>query len=89
MLAGLDVDMLLTGELSHHEALAEIEKGKVVVTAFHSNTERAFLRERLHPQLRQLLASQYSRVYFDVATSSVDKDPFEIFTDKDIDHELD
>lgn len=44
MLNGLEVDLLFTGELSHHEALAAIEQGKVVITAFHSNTERGFLK---------------------------------------------
>jgi putative NIF3 family GTP cyclohydrolase 1 type 2 len=52
MLAGLDVDLLFTGELSHHEALAAIETGKVVVTAFHSNTERKFLRDRMQRALK-------------------------------------
>lgn len=35
-----DVDLLFTGELSHHEALAAIEQGKCVIALFHSNTER-------------------------------------------------
>lgn len=30
---GLDVDMLFTGELSHHDALAAVEKGQVVLTS--------------------------------------------------------
>lgn len=80
MLTGLDVDMLFTGELSHHEALAEIERGKVVVTAFHSNTERAFLRERLQLQLSDELSTTASAHSFAVSVSAVDKDPFEIFT---------
>ena len=40
---GEEVDLLFTGELSHHEALAAIEKGKSVICLFHSNTERGFL----------------------------------------------
>lgn len=81
MLAGLDVDMLFTGELSHHEALAEIEKGKVVVTAFHSNTERAFLKERMVHQLLDELKAMPSLEgeEFTVDVSAVDRDPFEIF----------
>jgi hypothetical protein len=31
LLRGLDVDMLLTGELSHHDALFAIEQGQVVL----------------------------------------------------------
>ena len=56
LLQGLDVDLLFTGELGHHEALAAIEAGRCVVTLFHSNTERGFLqvlRERLEKALRE------------------------------------
>jgi putative NIF3 family GTP cyclohydrolase 1 type 2 len=54
MFAGLnDIDLLFTGELSHHEALAAIERGQCVVTLFHSNTERGFLHNILKNQLLQ------------------------------------
>ncbi|KAK2738568.1 hypothetical protein FQN57_006991 [Myotisia sp. PD_48] len=43
---GLPVaDVLLTGEMSHHDALAAIEAGSVVVSLFHSNAERGYLRD--------------------------------------------
>lgn len=45
------VDLLFTGELSHHEALAAIERGQCVITLFHSNTERGFLHSVLKAQL--------------------------------------
>ncbi|RDL31784.1 Uncharacterized protein BP5553_09186 [Venustampulla echinocandica] len=51
MLNNLDVDLLFTGELSHHEALAAIEKGVCVVTTFHSNSERAYFRKVMQPSL--------------------------------------
>lgn len=54
---GEDVDLYFTGELSHHEALAAIENGKVVIALFHSNTERGFLhgvlKEQLEGQVRE------------------------------------
>ena len=56
LLQGLDVDLLFTGELGHHDALAAIEAGRCIVTLFHSNTERGFLhvlRERLETTLRE------------------------------------
>jgi putative NIF3 family GTP cyclohydrolase 1 type 2 len=54
MFAGLnDIDLLFTGELSHHEALAAIERGQCVITLFHSNTERGFLHNILKNQLLQ------------------------------------
>jgi putative NIF3 family GTP cyclohydrolase 1 type 2 len=81
-LKGLDVDMLFTGELSHHEALAAIETGKVVVTTFHSNTERLFLSDCLTPQLLSEISQRTGNSSLDqVATSEVDRDPFEIVQD--------
>jgi putative NIF3 family GTP cyclohydrolase 1 type 2 len=88
MLNGLDVDLLFTGELSHHEALAAIEVGRCVITAFHSNTERAFLKSRMQPALVKELealrkdaksddAGQVSGD-FEVGVSEADKDPYEI-----------
>lgn len=50
-------DLLVTGELSHHDALAAIERGSSVISLFHSNTERGFvggpLREALDAELRK------------------------------------
>jgi putative NIF3 family GTP cyclohydrolase 1 type 2 len=76
MLGGLDIDMLFTGELSHHEALAAIEQGRVVVTAFHSNTERAFLRNIMQPLLGEEIENVLGMAP-EVAVSQVDRDPFE------------
>jgi putative NIF3 family GTP cyclohydrolase 1 type 2 len=63
---GEDVDLLFTGELSHHEALAAIEKGKCVICLFHSNTERGFLHSVLKGQLettvREEVCSQTTAV---------------------------
>jgi putative NIF3 family GTP cyclohydrolase 1 type 2 len=91
MLNNLDVDLLFTGELSHHEALAAIEKGKCVITAFHSNTERAFFRKKMQPTLvkevGQVIASLVDKGEwagkdvgegFNIAVSEADADPFKI-----------
>jgi putative NIF3 family GTP cyclohydrolase 1 type 2 len=90
MLNGLDVDLLFTGELSHHEALAAIEQGKCVITAFHSNTERLFLmtmmQKRLFPEIRNQIDAmvkdstweQGMTTDFEINFSHVDSDPFEI-----------
>lgn len=53
-----DVDLYFTGELSHHEALAAIEKGKCVICLFHSNTERGFLHSVLKGQLEIAVAEE-------------------------------
>lgn len=89
MLNGLDVDLLFTGELSHHEALAAIEQGKCVITAFHSNTERAFLEGVMKTELLDELEAMAKNKDaaelgleggFEIAVSEVDRDPFEIIT---------
>ena len=89
LLNGLDVDLLFTGELSHHEALAAIEQGKCVITAFHSNTEREFLKRKMQPALEAEIKTMSNEGEvdnfrpngdFQIAVSQVDKDPFEIIT---------
>ena len=55
---GEEVDLLFTGELSHHEALAAIEKGKCVICLFHSNTERGFLHSVLKGQLESTIEEE-------------------------------
>ena len=57
---GEEVDLLFTGELSHHEALAAIEKGKCVICLFHSNTERGFLHGVLKGQLEETVRAEVS-----------------------------
>ena len=59
---GEEVDLYFTGELSHHEALAAIEKGKCVICLFHSNTERGFLHGVLKGQLEDTIAEEWERV---------------------------
>jgi dinuclear metal center YbgI/SA1388 family protein len=62
LLGNLDVDLLFTGEMSHHEALAAIEKGQVVISLFHSNSERGFLAEVLLAQLDEAVEAEWSKV---------------------------
>ena len=92
ILNGLDVDLLFTGELSHHEALAATEQGRCVITTFHSNSERAFLSGKmfkaLDTQINSEIAEMKKEGYgdesvdgFDIQVSDVDRDPFEVFAD--------
>ncbi|KAF2101487.1 NGG1p interacting factor 3 [Rhizodiscina lignyota] len=55
----LDVDLLFTGELSHHEALAAIEKGQCVICLFHSNTERGYLHSVLMEKLEASVKEEW------------------------------
>ena len=62
LLGNLDVDLLFTGEMSHHEALAAIEKGQVVISLFHSNSERGFLAEVLRGQLEDTVEGEWAAI---------------------------
>lgn len=85
MLNGLDVDLLFTGELSHHEALAAIEAGRCVVTAFHSNSERGYLKVMKgllsRDILEELKAAGIAEGETQVDISRADRDPYEIITE--------
>ncbi|CAI6334622.1 unnamed protein product [Periconia digitata] len=93
LLSSLDVDLIFTGEMSHHEALAAIEKGQVVISLFHSNSERGFLSEVLAEQLEEAVVDEWTKIKkdeasdqeehygddtFDVLVSEVDRDPYGI-----------
>ncbi|KAF2639963.1 NGG1p interacting factor 3 [Massarina eburnea CBS 473.64] len=65
LLSNLDVDLIFTGEMSHHEALAAIEKGQVVINLFHSNSERGFLSEVLAEQLENAVVREWSKIRTD------------------------
>lgn len=72
VLRGERVDVLVTGEMSHHEALATVARGTSVVLAGHSNTERGYLRI-LRRRLRKQLGAAV-----DVRVAKTDRDPFAI-----------
>lgn len=67
VLRDVDADLLFTGELSHHDALAATEQGRCVVTLFHSNTERGFLHGVLKEKLTTSLRQEWDRVREEVA----------------------
>lgn len=64
------VDLVITGELSHHEVLALNDQGTAVILAEHTNTERGFLSQVLEPFLKEALQGQQQ-----LLVSSVDADP--------------
>ncbi|KAI1744916.1 GTP cyclohydrolase 1 type 2/Nif3 [Xylaria scruposa] len=83
VLKNTDAQVLVTGEMAHHYALRHTQLGQIVVTCFHSNSERKFLEQRLKPQLEaQLKDAGYSDVL--VITSSADRDPFDIIDVRDL-----
>ncbi len=67
---GVGADAVLTGEMSHHDALDALAEGSVVLLAGHSNTERGYL-----PVLKKRLALAFGKD-LDVRISRRDRDPF-------------
>ncbi|MEQ1504909.1 MAG: Nif3-like dinuclear metal center hexameric protein [Myxococcota bacterium] len=64
-------DLVLTGELRHHDVLALVDRGTAVVLTDHTNSERGFL-----PHLVQRIADRLAGV--SVVASTVDRDPLRI-----------
>lgn len=71
------VDVLVTGEMTHHNALRAVMENKVVITVFHSNSERAYLRQRMQPALEAELQKVDTQAK--VLVSEEDSDPFKIW----------
>ena len=69
-----NVDLWLTGEMSHHDALEANERGVAVVLCEHSNTERGYLQQ-MRKELTELFASENEHI--DVMVSAVDRDPLQ------------
>lgn len=70
VLRGVAADAWLTGEVSHHDALAAVDAGTSVLAAGHSNTERGYLkvlRRRLQKELGPAVT---------IVQSRSDRDPF-------------
>jgi len=73
LLAGLKADLIITGEMSHHECLDFVSAGVSVILAEHSNTERGYLKVA-----RQKIMSLLDSRDISVVISSVDRDPLQI-----------
>lgn len=67
----LRADLLLTGELRHHDVLAHVAAGSSVILGEHTNTERGYL-PRLAARLRAALPDVA------VTCSRVDADPLRV-----------
>ncbi|XP_034240759.1 NIF3-like protein 1 [Thrips palmi] len=71
VLKGVDADLYLTGEMSHHEVLDAVHKGVHVILTRHSNSERGFLKIAATQHLKNLMPE------IDFVVSSKDRDPLE------------
>jgi putative NIF3 family GTP cyclohydrolase 1 type 2 len=73
-LGATKVDLLLTGEMSHHEVLAATAGGAIVMLTEHTNTERGFLSAKLQRILSDSLGAGV-----EVLVASTDADPLVFF----------
>ena len=71
LLKNVKADLLLTGEMSHHEVLDAVHAGAHVILCEHSNTERGFLLK----WKETIQAAMGDGVQITVST--VDRDPLE------------
>ena len=76
MLHGGQADLLLTGEMSHHQVLEAVSRGSAVILCEHSNTERGFLQGSYREMLREAFQGKIK-----VSTAEADRDPLEIIVD--------
>ncbi|TXT04268.1 hypothetical protein VHUM_04266 [Vanrija humicola] len=76
VLRGVKADLLITGEMSHHEVLSFVAKGQSVLLANHSNTERPYLAAVLRGWLEQELNAEDKG--WEVIVSKVDADPLRV-----------
>ena len=56
------LDLVFTGEMSHHDALAITERGGCVISLFHSNSERGYLHGVMKGDLEQKLKQEWEKV---------------------------
>jgi dinuclear metal center YbgI/SA1388 family protein len=73
VLAGVEADLLLTGEMRHHDVLAALARGSAVVLSEHSVSERGYL-PRLSRRLRALTGRS-----LEVRVAREDREPLAIF----------
>lgn len=72
VLKGVEADLYLTGEMSHHDVLDAVANGISVILCEHSNTERGFLSE-----LRDTLTIHLQNK-INIILSEKDRDPLQV-----------
>lgn len=70
VLNGVQADLFMTGEMSHHEVLDATQRGIHVILSNHSNSERGFLKVFKNELENKLLGGTV-----DVVVSQIDRDP--------------
>ncbi|KAI1608675.1 GTP cyclohydrolase 1 type 2/Nif3 [Exophiala viscosa] len=82
---GCRADLIFTGELSHHEALAVTERGGCVISLFHSNSERGYLWGVMREKLGDEVTEEWARVRDEeAAKSGLEKEMKEMLQDESV-----
>ncbi|CAO1397979.1 unnamed protein product [Diamesa serratosioi] len=68
-----NIDMILTGEMSHHEVLDFVHKNIHVITLNHSNSERGYLKD-----FRHILSGLLNNEAIEILIAKTDRDPLEV-----------
>lgn len=69
-------DLMIAGELNHHELIQCAHNGQTVILTDHSNTERCFFNE-FKQRFTQMIMPEYSAANFEIIISTVDRDPIQ------------
>ncbi|KAI0305057.1 GTP cyclohydrolase 1 type 2/Nif3 [Russula brevipes] len=80
VLLGVDADVYLTGEMSHHEVLAAVATGRNVILCGHTNTERGYLpvlASKLRAELAKLEGDEKRFQAVKVHISQEDRHPLD------------
>lgn len=72
VLQGVEADLHLTGEMSHHDVLDAVSQGINVILCEHSNTERGFLSD-----LQDMLGAHLENK-INIILSETDRDPLHV-----------
>jgi len=76
LLSNLNVDLIITGELSHHEILHEVHRGVSLIVTDHTNTERGYFG-LFKTRFIELLEKYSEENMLEIIISEVDRDPLE------------
>jgi putative NIF3 family GTP cyclohydrolase 1 type 2 len=80
VLLGVDADVYLTGEMSHHEVLAAVATGRNVILCGHTNTERGYLpvlASKLQAELAAHEGDEKDFILADIRISQEDRHPLD------------
>lgn len=74
VLKGIDADLYITGEMSHHDVLDASQRNVSVILCNHSNSERGYLKE-----FKNILSNLLADDTIEIVIAQSDEDPLKTF----------